>query len=38
LLISALLVPLRDEEGNVLTDIRIEDCGEKRGLNGVDND
>ena len=35
--VHAFLVPLRDEEGNMLPDIRIEDCGEKMGLNGVDN-
>jgi len=35
--VHAFLVPLRDEEGNVLPDVRIEDCGEKMGLNGVDN-
>jgi acyl-CoA oxidase len=35
--VHALLVPLRDEEGNVLDGVRIADCGEKLGLNGVDN-
>jgi acyl-CoA oxidase len=35
--VHALLVPLRDAEGRVLPGIRIEDCGEKMGLNGVDN-
>jgi acyl-CoA oxidase len=35
--VHAVLVPLRDEEGNVLDGIRIEDCGHKLGLNGVDN-
>ncbi|MBN8465094.1 acyl-CoA dehydrogenase family protein [Corallococcus exiguus] len=35
--VHALLVPLRDEHGKVLPNIRIEDCGEKMGLNGVDN-
>jgi acyl-CoA oxidase len=35
--VHALLVPLRDEEGNVLPGIRIEDCGAKLGLDGVDN-
>jgi acyl-CoA oxidase len=35
--VHALVVPLRDEEGNLLPGIRIEDCGEKLGLNGVDN-
>ena len=35
--VSAFLVPLRDKSGKVLPGIRIEDCGEKLGLNGVDN-
>lgn len=35
--VSALLVPIRDEKGNSLPNVRIEDCGEKMGLNGVDN-
>ncbi|MFP2932135.1 acyl-CoA dehydrogenase [Pyxidicoccus sp. 3LG] len=35
--VHALLVPLRDEQGNVLPGVRIEDCGVKMGLNGVDN-
>jgi acyl-CoA oxidase len=35
--VHALLVPLRDEDGNVLDGIRIEDCGAKLGLDGVDN-
>ncbi len=35
--VHCLLVPLRDEDGNVLSGIRIEDCGEKLGLEGVDN-
>jgi acyl-CoA oxidase len=35
--VHALLVPLRDDEGNCLPGIRIEDCGHKLGLNGVDN-
>ncbi len=35
--VSALLVPIRDEQGNSLPNVRIEDCGEKMGLNGVDN-
>ncbi len=35
--VHALVVPLRDEDGNVLPGIRIEDCGRKIGLNGVDN-
>jgi acyl-CoA oxidase len=35
--VHALLVPLRDGDGAVLPGIRIEDCGPKAGLNGVDN-
>jgi acyl-CoA oxidase len=35
--VHALVVPLRDGEGKVLTGVRIEDCGRKIGLNGVDN-
>ncbi|MDH3205650.1 MAG: acyl-CoA dehydrogenase family protein [Gemmatimonadota bacterium] len=35
--VHAVLVPLRDEQMNVRPGIRIEDCGEKEGLNGVDN-
>jgi acyl-CoA oxidase len=35
--VHALLVPLRDEEGNCLAGIGIEDDGHKLGLNGVDN-
>jgi hypothetical protein len=35
--VHALLVPLRDEAGTVLDGIRIEDCGAKLGLDGVDN-
>src|SRR3954469_6825340 len=35
--VHALLVPLRDEDGETLDGIRIEDCGAKLGLNGVDN-
>ncbi|HKG35965.1 MAG TPA: acyl-CoA dehydrogenase [Solirubrobacterales bacterium] len=35
--VHALLVPIRDESGLVLDGVRIEDCGEKLGLNGVDN-
>ncbi|HKN68104.1 MAG TPA: acyl-CoA dehydrogenase [Gemmatimonadaceae bacterium] len=35
--VHCLLVPLRDDDGNVLPGIRIEDCGEKLGLEGVDN-
>jgi acyl-CoA oxidase len=35
--VHALVVGLRDEQGNVCDRVRIEDCGEKLGLNGVDN-
>src|SRR3954447_3281726 len=35
--VHALLVPIRDEQGNPLPGVRIEDCGAKLGLNGVDN-
>jgi acyl-CoA oxidase len=35
--VHALLVPLRDRRGAVLPGVRIEDCGHKLGLNGVDN-
>jgi acyl-CoA oxidase len=35
--VHALVVPLRDENGAVLPGVRIEDCGRKVGLNGVDN-
>src|SRR4051812_21315955 len=35
--VHALLVPLRDELGEQLPGIRIEDCGAKLGLDGVDN-
>jgi acyl-CoA oxidase len=35
--VHALVVPLRDEDGTVMPNVRIEDCGQKIGLNGVDN-
>jgi len=35
--VHCLLVPLRDADGNTLPGVRIEDCGEKLGLEGVDN-
>jgi acyl-CoA oxidase len=35
--VHALVVPLRDQDGNVTPGVRIEDCGRKIGLNGVDN-
>ncbi len=35
--VHCVLVPLRDEAGTVHAGVRIEDCGHKLGLNGVDN-
>ncbi|GAA3209026.1 acyl-CoA dehydrogenase [Actinocorallia longicatena] len=35
--VHAFLVPIRDENGEALPGVLIEDCGEKGGLNGVDN-
>lgn len=35
--VHAILVPLRDDSGNLLPGIKVEDCGYKLGLNGVDN-
>jgi acyl-CoA oxidase len=35
--VHALVVPLRDESGRLCDGVRIEDNGEKAGLNGVDN-
>ncbi len=35
--VHAFLVPIRDGAGNPLPGVRIEDCGLKAGLNGVDN-
>src|SRR3954471_13139738 len=35
--VHALLVPIRDERGEPLPGVRIEDCGAKLGLDGVDN-
>jgi len=35
--VHCILVPVRDEEGKTLPNIRIEDDGHKMGLNGVDN-
>ena len=35
--VHALLVPIRDEGGNVLDGVTIEDDGDKLGLQGVDN-
>jgi acyl-CoA oxidase len=35
--VHVLAVPLRDEQGQLCEGVRIEDCGPKMGLNGVDN-
>src|SRR3954471_24731330 len=35
--VHAFLVPIRDEAGRVLDGVEIEDCGDKMGLQGVDN-
>ena len=35
--VHAIVVPIRDSDGNPLTTVRIEDAGQKAGLNGVDN-
>ncbi len=35
--VHAFVVPIRDEHGRPLPRIRIEDCGWKVGLNGIDN-
>jgi acyl-CoA oxidase len=35
--VHAFVVPIRDEHGAALPGVRIEDCGLKAGLNGVDN-
>jgi acyl-CoA oxidase len=35
--VHAFVVPLRNEDGTVMPNVRIEDCGQKIGLNGVDN-
>jgi acyl-CoA oxidase len=35
--VHAFLVPIRDEHGQTLPGVAIEDCGVKVGLNGVDN-
>jgi acyl-CoA oxidase len=35
--VHALVVPIRDEDGNPAPGVTIEDCGPKAGLNGVDN-
>jgi acyl-CoA oxidase len=35
--VHAFVVPIRDEEGELLPGVRVEDDGRKIGLNGVDN-
>jgi len=35
--VHAILVPIRDAAGNLKDGVRVEDCGYKIGLNGVDN-
>src|SRR3954452_11385307 len=35
--VHALLVPIRDDDGSPADGVEISDCGEKLGLNGVDN-
>ncbi|MFG2003702.1 acyl-CoA dehydrogenase [Spirillospora sp. NPDC048911] len=35
--VHALMVPIRDDRGRPCPGVRIEDCGRKGGLNGVDN-
>src|SRR5690606_13505885 len=35
--VHALLAPIRDAKGATMPGVRIEDCGPKLGLNGVDN-
>ena len=35
--VHCILVPLRDAKGALLPGIKVEDCGYKMGLNGVDN-
>jgi len=35
--VHAILVPIRDKDLNLLDGIKVEDCGYKIGLNGVDN-
>jgi acyl-CoA oxidase len=35
--VHVLVVPLRDDNGNLHEGVNIEDCGERMGLNGVDN-
>ncbi|RZJ28794.1 MAG: acyl-CoA oxidase, partial [Flavobacterium sp.] len=35
--VNTFIVPIRDAQGGVLTGVTIGDCGQKMGLNGVDN-
>ncbi len=35
--VHAFMVPIRDADGRPMPGVRIEDCGQKAGLNGVDN-
>ncbi len=35
--VHVFVVPLRDDQGHLCQGVRIADCGEKLGLNGVDN-
>ena len=35
--VHTILVPMKDKKGNLLPGVRVEDCGYKLGLNGVDN-
>jgi len=35
--VHAVVVSLRDEKGNLMEGVTVEDCGYKLGLNGVDN-
>jgi|CXWL01.1.fsa_nt_gi acyl-CoA oxidase len=35
--VHAVVVPLRDDDGQPLAGVTLEDCGAKLGLNGVDN-
>ncbi len=35
--VHAFLTPIRDQSGKALPGVKIGDCGEKMGLNGVDN-
>jgi acyl-CoA oxidase len=35
--VHGVLVPIRDDDGQPLPGVTIEDCGHKAGLNGVDN-